>query len=48
MVKQIIRKFGEKLRKKGIEVNVSVKIGEPKVVEEKKIIKPIYFESEGK
>lgn len=45
MVKQIIRKFGEKLRKKGIEVSVSVKIGEPRV-EERKIVKPIYFEKE--
>lgn len=47
MMKQIFKKFGEKLKKKGIEVNVSVKIGEPKV-EERKIIKPIYFEKEDK
>lgn len=47
MVKQIFKKFSEKLKKKGIEVNVTVKIGEPKVIE-KKIIKPIYFESEVK
>ena len=47
MIKPILKKLSDKLRRKGIEVNVSVKIGETETPK-KEIKKPIYFEKEGK
>ena len=47
MIKEVFKKLGEKLKKNGIEVNLSVKITDPKITE-RKIIKPVYFEKEDK
>lgn len=45
IVKTIFKKVGEKLKKRGVEINVSLKIGNDKIVKEsnKKVICPIYF-----
>ena len=45
MSKSLIKRAVEKLKRKGIEINVSVKIGNNNAIEQK-IKKPIYFEKE--
>ena len=47
MIKQILKRISERLKRKGIEVNVSVKIGTNNETI-RNIKKPIYFEKEDK